>query len=263
MRRKLFLLWLFFIGSYVVQAQDKVEDYVKVDSTKTVLEELSEDSTVEEEFNLDLNKVDSTSYPFKSNINLSDTVNKLLKQDDYWYVKATFNKKEKKKNENDEYESNGFWEFLGSSAFSVIMWVLFGGIILTAVLFFLAENDIISFRKKAAAIANTTIEDKEESIFEIDFETRIQQAMGDNNFKLATRLLLLRLLKNLSLKKHIHYEIDKTNLDYQIELSGKTFSQQVNNCFYFFDYVCYGDFIISNSQFTHIYNHFNETEKVI
>lgn len=269
---KLLYSFLFITLSFLGQAQESRETYVEED-TNTVVpptdEEVSKEkkqdyvieSKKEEEDSLEITKFDSSYYPLKANANLSDTVNKLLTDEEFWYVKASFKKKEKKAQQPSE--SSAFWDFLGSQTFIVIMWVLFAGIILTAVVFFLVENDIVRFRKKAAELKQTETPEKEENIFEIDFEKRIQQAIDANNYTLATRLLMLRLLKNLSLKQHIGYSIDKTNLDYQVELSSKPFSPQVNKCIYFYDYVSYGDFEVTNSQFQFIYNQFNQTEKSI
>lgn len=261
---KLLIAFLFFLFSSGVYSQENQKLVVEVDSTVSSNENYSIEEDYEKiEDTIMLLKVDSSLYPLTKTTALIDSAKNIAKQEDYWYVTANFETKKNKEEVEEPSNNSGFIDFLFSDLFNVILWVLFGGIILTIILFFLTENDIIRFKKKAIPLATIEAEENEDNIFEIDFEKRIAAAEATNNFTLATRLLLFRLLKKLSTKKHIIYNPQKTNLDYQIELSSQSFSQNTSRCFYFYDNICYGDFEISKSQFVYVKDIFNQTEKLI
>lgn len=58
----------------------------------------------------------------------------------------------------------------------------------------------------------------EEDIYEINFEEAVQSAEKSQDFRLALRYHYLNLLKNLSDKERINWQINKTNLDYIKEM---------------------------------------------
>jgi hypothetical protein len=261
---KLLLAFLICFFSSELWCQEDESSRVQIDSSTETNENYSiEEDNDKNEDSITLLKIDSTLYPFIKHNALIDSAKKIAQQADYWYVTANFKPQKQKEAVQEDRSNSGFWGLIGSEFFNVMLWVLFGGIILTILLFFLTENDIIRFRRRALPLSNEEVIESEDNIFEIDFEKKITEAIASNNFTLATRLLLFRLLKKLTLKNHLVYNPQKTNLDYQIELSSKSFSQSINRCFYFYDNVCYGDFEISPSQFMYVQDFFNQTEKLI
>ena len=67
--------------------------------------------------------------------------------------------------------------------------------------------------RKTTGVAGMT-----EDIFAINYQKEIDKACSKGNYRLAIRLMFLRLLKDLSEKNIIQYTQDKTNFDYLIQL---------------------------------------------
>jgi hypothetical protein len=82
----------------------------------------------------------------------------------------------------------------------------------------------------------------EEDIHGLDIDTLVRDAIARQDYRFAVRYLYLKLLKLLSTKELIIWEINKTNTDYAKELKGTSFYQGFNHLTYIFDYVWYGEF---------------------
>ena len=91
-----------------------------------------------------------------------------------------------------------------------------------------------------------------ENIHEINFDAEIEKAVSQHNYRLAVRLLYLKCLKQLSDNNLIHWQIDKTNSAYLVELTDadqqRTFGQLTRQ----FEYVWYGNFAIDKQAFSNI-----------
>lgn len=88
-----------------------------------------------------------------------------------------------------------------------------------------------------------------ENIHELDFESKLQQALSTENYKEASRLLFLRSLKKMSDNGTINWKINKTNRDYYYEIKKKEIKSQFREVSLLFEYMVYGDFDVSLSQF--------------
>lgn len=89
----------------------------------------------------------------------------------------------------------------------------------------------------------------EEDIQQVDFENLIKTALKENNYRLATRYLYLKSLKNLTNKNIIDWHYDKTNSDYLNEISDDATKQLFKRISYIYDYVWYGEFAIDKDAF--------------
>lgn len=89
----------------------------------------------------------------------------------------------------------------------------------------------------------------EEDIQQVDFENLIKTALKENNYRLATRYLYLKSLKNLTNKNIIDWHYDKTNSDYLNEISDDGIKQLFKRISYIYDYVWYGEFTIDENAF--------------
>ncbi|WP_299892110.1 DUF4129 domain-containing protein [uncultured Lacinutrix sp.] len=93
------------------------------------------------------------------------------------------------------------------------------------------------------------VTDIESNIHTTDFKTLIQQAEADNNFRLAVRYYYLWLLKYLTQNEIIEYDVEKTNSDYQNEISSKDINKQFAYTSYLYNYIWYGEFNINDKEF--------------
>jgi hypothetical protein len=207
--------------------------------------------------NIDSIEINPIAYPRKS---LQDTIAKLKQEDAYWYAEGVDLVKPLESNKD-----GGFWYWLArlfnSSAMRIIAWVVVIGIVLTLVVLFLKNNGIGLFTAAARKIYHKEEETISDNIFEIDFEKNISQSIYNQNYKLATRLLFLRLLKTMTEKEVLSYSLDKTNFDYLMALHGKKifadFASAVRN----YEYVWYGNFAINAVQFEAIKTNFDKLQQ--
>lgn len=92
--------------------------------------------------------------------------------------------------------------------------------------------------------------DLEENISQLNFEELIQNAIDNENFRLAVRYSYLWILKKMDEKSIIEYNTEKTNVDYQLELENSTFSENFKTASYYYNYVWYGEFFIDNAAYS-------------
>lgn len=94
------------------------------------------------------------------------------------------------------------------------------------------------------------INDVIENIHTIDFKTIINNALLNNNYRLAIRYYYLWLLKSLSDKGAIEWDIEKTNSDYLSEIQSEDLKKDFRFLSYVYEYSWYGEFEINKTDFS-------------
>lgn len=89
-----------------------------------------------------------------------------------------------------------------------------------------------------------------ENIHEINFDTAIDEAVGQRNFRLAVRLLYLKTIKQLTDAGRIAYKPEKTNRQYVYELANSPLQTDFERLTSQFEFVWYGDFPVDEAQFS-------------
>ena len=84
-----------------------------------------------------------------------------------------------------------------------------------------------------------------ENIHEVDFKARIAAAEDAGNYRLATRLGYLEVLKHLTDRGLIHWQPDKTNHAYLAELAAGPLREAFRAATRQFEYVWYGELRLS------------------
>lgn len=97
-----------------------------------------------------------------------------------------------------------------------------------------------------------------EDINNISFDEAIRAAIDNRNFRLAIRLLYLQSLKQLSDKGYIEWQINKTNIDYISEVSGKPWQSLFKKLTYNFEYTWYGEMNVADEDFKNLHLHFQQ-----
>ncbi|MGB7499210.1 MAG: hypothetical protein WA897_04935 [Moheibacter sp.] len=103
-------------------------------------------------------------------------------------------------------------------------------------------------------------EDKE-NIENNDFAKLIQKAKSENNLRLAIRYYFLWVLQSMFDKKLIDWNKDKTNFDYFSELGKSPISEDFFKNTHIYDYIWYGNFELSDSEFKTAESIFQKTLK--
>lgn len=95
----------------------------------------------------------------------------------------------------------------------------------------------------------TVSEMVEENIHTIDFKEIIKKSKQDKDYRLTIRYYYLWLLKSLSDKEIIEWDIEKTNSDYLYEIKSENLKDSFKYLSYIYDYSWYGEFEINETDF--------------
>jgi len=123
------------------------------------------------------------------------------------------------------------------------------------------EGGWIFRRKKDDLIAREG--DIEKQILTTDFNTLIANTLLSGNQRLAIRYYYLWLLKELSNKGDIALHPEKTNADYQYEISNPDLKTRFAYLSYLYNYIWYGAFELNEDTFARAKSSFDETLKRI
>jgi hypothetical protein len=133
-----------------------------------------------------------------------------------------------------------------ANLFRVIFWVLVGAIAVGIVVVCLR---MFGFKGRVRYVPAMPLEEAADNIFDMDFDSRLANALAGQDYRLATRLLFLRLLRTMADRNIIGYSIEKTNFDYLFELGGSPYFNNFSAVAKGYEYVWYGNFNIQQSQF--------------
>ena len=238
------------------QEIDYDSSYVAIDSIGSI-EDIIEppvlDEGVEEEETSSFENISSEDKVLIASRKVDDsTVSKMRRDDDFWYVnEAPVKEKPKEPKES-------FLQKLGTKVwFRNLLWFLVVGGFVAVLIWFIISSDIQLFKRSAPPIARSQEDELvNQSIFDIDYDSEIQKAITAQNLRLAVRLLFLQTLKDLSEKNIINYKQERTNSDYLLQLYNTTYYEDFFRLTRHFEYIWYGQFSITPTNFEVIKNDF-------
>lgn len=89
----------------------------------------------------------------------------------------------------------------------------------------------------------------ERNLHLVDFEKLIKQSIQSGEQRLSIRYYYLFLLKKLSEKELIEWDVEKTNSDYIYEIKSPQLKANFEYLSYLYNYIWYGEFDISQQEF--------------
>ncbi|HEV7780382.1 MAG TPA: hypothetical protein VGO58_03905 [Chitinophagaceae bacterium] len=212
-----------------------------------------------------------------------DVVKKMKEDEDFWYANMTIKegksqqvvperekgeKGNKGKNEPVIKEKEQKREYTETSSDSssggqVLLWILIVGVFIAGLVLYLGNSNIGLFRRKnrSANEGGEMDETITEDIFAINYQKDIDRAAAQGNYRVAIRLLFLRLLKNMSERNIIRYKQDKTNLDYLMELHTTAYYNNFFRVTRNYEYSWYGQFPVSEDAYKMIRQDFERFDK--
>ena len=107
------------------------------------------------------------------------------------------------------------------------------------------------------------LSEEENIIRNENIDDLIQQAVADKNYRLAIRYSYLLILKLLSEKDIIAWELQKTNSDYLDEITKENLKTPFKASTRLYEYVWYGDFLIDEPKYQKAALAFNALRKNI
>jgi hypothetical protein len=174
----------------------------------------------------------------------------MKKEDAFWYANYNFKKKEAPQN------SSLILKLVNLAWFRTLVWFLIIAGFTAVVIWYLISSNASIFRRAPYVITSATDDANTENIFEMNFESEINKTMAMGQYRLAVRLMFLRMLKNLSEKNIIQYKQDKTNFDYLMQVHATSYYKDFFRLTRNYEYTWYGKFDLSQEAFTIIKNDF-------
>lgn len=101
-----------------------------------------------------------------------------------------------------------------------------------------------------------------ENVHAMNFDSLINNALKNKDYRLAVRFLYLKNLKLLSDKNIIKWNVNKTNYSYQYEIKDHDLRSKYIETTFIFDYIWYGEFSLDENKFMEIndrMSYFNKT----
>ena len=263
---KIILGCFLFFYPLLTSAQHE-EDSVYDEDSVMVSEETTTDTTAEGEYQEKKDKEKKIWFLKKHAYNgdslalqrnVPDSVVKKMQEDDnFWYANAII---KKKKTQQEEPDADPYVPIGQRSWFQTLIWLIIIGGFAAFLMIYLSGSNIGLFRRKNK-ISNTGEEEvATEDIFAINYQKEIDKAASADNYRLAVRLMFLRLLKNMSEKNIIRYQQDKTNFDYLLQLHSTKHYTDFFRITRNYEYSWYGKFEVSEKSYRIISNDFDHFE---
>lgn len=242
MTRRFYIFFIIFLSFTLGKAQEGYDEVMESDSMyqKTYDNAAVIDSVITSGY-----ATDNAYY----NRKFKDNFRKKYETEDFNY------KPNKPKKTGWDGLANWLRDLFGNQtgAWAGIFIKIFGFLVLGFVLYLIisylvSKDGNFLFRKKSKTI---TIEEEEiiENIHEINFVEKIAIAEKQKDFRSAIRYQFLNVLKNLSDKKLIDWNVEKTNHDYLKALKTEQSKTVFAELLYIFEYVWYGEFEVNEETY--------------
>jgi hypothetical protein len=149
---------------------------------------------------------------------------------------------------NNNYSGEGIGPF-GSIVLYTLLALFLGFII-----YYLFVNTQIS--DTGRKIEELELERAPVEISKSELEVMLEQALANDDYRLAVRIYFIFTLKDLSEKKWIKWKKEKTNLSYLLEMRGKKQYELFDESVSIFELVWYGDYKINHQDYSSIESKF-------
>ncbi len=268
--KSLLLLFLFVYTATNSFGQDQpVTDTLSayVDSTLNfddeIIEQNSDDESATEPESTYFNKLNAFQPDSFGSRDLPDSImQKFRNEDAFWYANKIFKNKKQVVTEGGESgrgEARTYQQkepITNESWFQTLLWIIIIGGFTTFVVLYLSNSNIRIFRKTNGRIDNIDESVETDDIFAIQYQREIDKATAAGNYRLAVRLMFLRLLKHLADKNIIQYKPDRTDFDYLIQLRSTKYYPEFFRLVRTYEYSWYGKFDVSPETFAQIKTNF-------
>ncbi|MCE3227007.1 MAG: hypothetical protein K0S32_1558 [Bacteroidetes bacterium] len=144
----------------------------------------------------------------------------------------------------------------------IIIWTLII-ISVVIVIWLLLKSDMVGLIRPKAKAASFNFSDVTEDLDSINFNQRINDALTNNDYRLALRWQYLKVLYLLDKKQLIVFAPFKTNIDYKNELKNKNLQEKFMSLSRTYEYVWYGQFAFNSTLYNNSAAEFESIEKEI
>ena len=134
----------------------------------------------------------------------------------------------------------------------ILPWVvkiLFAGLVIFLLIIVITKTKLYKVFYSGNPIQNPDFEIASAGEEPPDLDEAIRTQVEQKQFRLAIRLLYIKIINQLRIKEFIRYSQEKTNIDYLRELSNKELKSDFANVTSIYNHVWYGDVEIAEDQF--------------
>ncbi len=135
--------------------------------------------------------------------------------------------------------------------YEVIKFIIYGLLIIFAIFILVkllvGDNASSFFSRKSKMVAPLNIQ--EQHIENVDLDSYINNALKEENYRLAIRYMYLKSLKLLSLNNSIDWHFEKTNSDYYREIESVSLKENFKKISYLYDNIWYGEYALDKAGF--------------
>lgn len=168
--------------------------------------------------------------------------------------------------DRDSGNNNRFLLFLAmlfsSAGFRYFIYMLLGSILLFAIYKIIKENNLQFFYRKPLKTVSKEADGLTE-MTEEDLDEKLQQALRAGDHRLGVRYLFLKTLALLDSGGLIRFHIQATNQEYLRQLNGAVQEPRFRFLTEAYEFVWYGDFLLSSEQFDRLNHYFQDFYKSI
>ncbi|MBK7883198.1 MAG: hypothetical protein IPJ81_04905 [Chitinophagaceae bacterium] len=264
MQKLLFILIIILLLTSRTNAGYK---QVELQDTAVFNDDIADDDIYNENYEINNNRKDvykrdnddtDTILHFNTlNIN-PDSITALKESKAFAYVKTLDSLLKKRQDEAKPSVKKERNPFLGI-IIKVLLWgVAIFVVVLLLYRLFLADG---IFKKSSASHKKNKEAEEEIIVTNSDFNALIDQALRNNNYRLAVRYHYLKSLHKLSDNGLLQITPDKTNYQYVREISNYEYQNKFSALTLHYEYVWYGEFNISEDIYRKIETGFNNFNK--
>ncbi len=142
----------------------------------------------------------------------------------------------------------------------IILIVLVGGLLFLIFYFISKSNKVGTINEDE--FGEIQIEEVDD-LQSLNLEALLTEALNAKNYRLATRLMYLKILKALNDKKIIEWKNEKTNYDYIREVQDYKLRENLDQVTYLYEYIWYGELPLDEYKFSGVEPKFVALEKNI
>jgi hypothetical protein len=188
----------------------------------------------------------------------ADKLKQLKESDDFSYANSPLEKEKKPEVKPGKKSETRYVPVGKKDWFQNLLWIIIIAVFVAAVVWYLASSNVSLFSKKDVPASSAENEELSlEDLFAINYQKELQKAESAGNYRLAIRLMFLRLLKVMSEKSIIRYQQDKTNFDYLLQLHKTRHYDNFFRVTRNYEYSWYGQFDVSEQAYQSVKNDFN------
>jgi hypothetical protein len=162
--------------------------------------------------------------------------------------------------EKEEEGRSAFWDFIGrlfgNEAFKWFIYILFGSLLLWALYKIIVSNNLFIFYSRNKKIKEELTEE-EIQMEEATLDEKIAKLIAEKNYRPAVRYHYIKILQQLNEKGWIKYHPQATNYDYVKQMSQNKWGDEFRFLTQVYEYVWYGEFDITEEQFSFAHDRFN------